>query len=268
MSIEQWQEEQGRLPDEPTPYIPVPFAPDVPTTKAPDVPYKPQIPLEGPLSWEMPGMPQLPYQDERQYNLSWFGENQNIPDRGDPRDFYGGAFYQPDRFGIGGEGTPAELTAGGTYGVSSYQWSSSPNARQLAAGMGTKQIRLPDGTLMTVPTNATDLMKQGKTYKYGADQAAISTLNYINNFGYPSYLTAYVVNKFGWDDEKMADLDYVQTADGHWVRGAGDEPAAPGGGGYDYGGGAAYYGGGYGGGYDSRYAGGSYVGLVNWRIGL
>jgi hypothetical protein len=146
-----------------------------------------------------------------------------------------------DPLGIGGDMTPGEANAAGWGGVSQAYW------REDADSMA--------------------LRKAGQTPLYGADLAALATANYINNFGYPSFITPYVKNKFGWDDEKMDELGYIQDAGGHWVRTAREEPGG-GGGYYGGGGGITYYGGGGGGGYGSGYAGGSYVGLVNWRIGL
>ena len=145
---------------------------------------------------------------------------------------------RPAPVDIGGDMTPGEAIAAGWYGVSTAYWREDPNSMALR--------------------------RAGVTPIYGADLAARATANYINNFGWPSFLTPYVANALGIDP---AEQGYVQDPGGNWVMTERGETtttttSADGGGAtvprYSYS---------QGGGSGSSIAGRA-VGLISWRIGF
>jgi hypothetical protein len=146
---------------------------------------------------------------------------------------------RPAPVDIGGDMTPGEATAAGWYGVSTAYWREDPNSMALRAA--------------------------GQTPVYGADLAAQATANYINNFGWPSFITPYVTNALGLSDDEMGELGYVQDPGGHWVRTERSAPSYSGGGTiagdasvprYSYSSGSG------------RSIAGRAGGLINWRIGF
>ena len=142
---------------------------------------------------------------------------------------------------IGGDMTPGEATAAGWYGVSTAVWREDKQSMDLRAA--------------------------GKTPIYGADLAAQATANYINNFGWPSFITPYVTNALGLSDDEMGELGYVQDPGGHWVRTERSAPSYAGGGTITGDASVPRYSYSQGGGYGNSIAGRA-GGLINWRIGF